>query len=1305
MMHIRILFVLFCVLLFGFNQSISSQDCPFTLSVPQDITICDESFVLLDGDIVGPYLNFEWSSNHGYSQTSNLNPTVWVDRNTTFTLTAFGIPSQNLIINGDFSQGNIGFTTQYLYMPNISGIQNELGNEGTYSVHTNPNDLHSNFANCQDQSGGGNMMILNGGGSFQQVWCQNVSVDPNTSYTFSAWATSVISASPAILQFSINGVLLGSPFSLSSSVCNWQEFFTAWNSGANTTAQICITNNNTSLSGNDFAIDNIYFGPLCEDELSFNVTLETFEIFDFQPSVIDCTYPTSEIIAIVSPDLNFDYLWSTTNGIIESNTNTSDIVVSASGAYTVTVTSNNGCTQEQTFYVDSDTTNPDIFIEGNLILDCLNNSTILTGYTGVSNAQIFWQRPNGTIDYESTISVSTPGIYTVVVTGPNGCVTDEEVEVLLNIPNLIYETTTDSLTCTKESALITVHVITPIDSIVWEGNNILYSSSNGDSITVGDQGAYYFTLFLGGNCSFTDSIVVAQIPPNFSYEWPNFDTLDCNNNETVLFLLNPQNITNIVWEDSNKNIVSVDTLRVETSGQFYVTITDGNGCSILDSVTVMGDFDLPQFEVTLDSIDCINNFGRFYANIPAGSKILWQGPGLYTTDLNPIIDNSGDYTLMVTGENGCTSTQVLSMPTSQNFPVISYSISHISCLNPDGRIELDVNIPAQIFWISPDNIMGTDRVINSQTSGEFFIEAVTNKGCRDSIWISLDVDTLAPMLSIISNEILTCTNETIIPTVVASDYTRFVWTGPNGDLTLGLSPTISSPGEYFLTLINEANGCKTEQSFVVDQDIEKPSLSVEYQDLDCNNPVTILEILSPNANQFFVNGNISGSNSFIVSAPGEYNIIARGINGCDSIIDIEINGFFDAHQAELPEISLNCFKDSLWLIDINYNSNVIYNWIVDGNILTEDSLLVQASTNGFLETTNMYGCKSVFPLIIQSDFEKPLLEIDGPKVIGCNEEFISLIAMSSSENIVFSWWTQGQALSEQPSIQIDTSGIFALVGLNPANGCFSQIEIAIFKEVGPESVELEVVQPLCFGENGRVEVQNIIGGTSPFSILVNNQIRNINTPMILASGVYNLEIMDAKGCGMKTEIRIDQPEDFQISAGDDIEMNLGDYVILQGTSTLQFPNIKNIDWSPTSSLNCSDCLQPSASPTSDTEYELIVTDMNGCTKADRVSVSVKILKGYTAPNVLYLNSTMGNNTFTIYSLFNSVRGIKSLKIFDRWGNNVFSVKNSLPDDISLGWNGLHGGRYAELGVYMWVAELEYIDNSLEIVAGDITILR
>ncbi len=62
---------------------------------------------------------------------------------------------------------------------------------------------------------------------------------------------------PAILQFTFNGELLGNNFGLSGSTCAWQNFFECWYSKTATTADICIVNQNLATSGNDFAIDNI----------------------------------------------------------------------------------------------------------------------------------------------------------------------------------------------------------------------------------------------------------------------------------------------------------------------------------------------------------------------------------------------------------------------------------------------------------------------------------------------------------------------------------------------------------------------------------------------------------------------------------------------------------------------------------------------------------------------------------------------------------------------------------------------------------------------------------------------------------------------------------------------------------------------------------------------------------------------------------------------------------------------------------------------------------------------------------------
>ncbi len=103
-------------------------------------------------------------------------------------------------------------------------------------------------------------MIVNGAGTpGATVWCQTIPVTPNTNYNFSSWVASQYTVSPSLLQFSINGVNLGPVFTAPSTCCTWQQFFTVWNSGASTSATICIENMNTILGGNDFSLDDISF--------------------------------------------------------------------------------------------------------------------------------------------------------------------------------------------------------------------------------------------------------------------------------------------------------------------------------------------------------------------------------------------------------------------------------------------------------------------------------------------------------------------------------------------------------------------------------------------------------------------------------------------------------------------------------------------------------------------------------------------------------------------------------------------------------------------------------------------------------------------------------------------------------------------------------------------------------------------------------------------------------------------------------------------------------------------------------------
>lgn len=152
--------------------------CPITVSAGEDIYLCNPPTpTQLQGSIDGDYLNFTWTPTQGLTGIQTLSPTVNVTQTTNYVLTVKAVNTEiNLINNGDFESGNSNFSSNYTYSPG------NLWPEGVYDVLADPSTAHSNFAACNDHtSGGGQMMAVNGNAvPNQNVWCQTVSIQPNT---------------------------------------------------------------------------------------------------------------------------------------------------------------------------------------------------------------------------------------------------------------------------------------------------------------------------------------------------------------------------------------------------------------------------------------------------------------------------------------------------------------------------------------------------------------------------------------------------------------------------------------------------------------------------------------------------------------------------------------------------------------------------------------------------------------------------------------------------------------------------------------------------------------------------------------------------------------------------------------------------------------------------------------------------------------------------------------------------------------------------------------------------------------------
>jgi hypothetical protein len=162
--------------------------------------------------------------------------------------------SGNLIVNGNFEQGNMGFSSGYTYSPG------NLWPEATYAVTTNPHSEHPLGESYGDHTtGSGYMMAVNGATPPNVVvWSETIKVVPNTTYDFGLWVSNWSSTRTNLAQlaFLFNGQQIGA-YTEPVPAGVWQQYTNTWYSGNNTSLTIRIVDQNTVAYGNDFALDDI----------------------------------------------------------------------------------------------------------------------------------------------------------------------------------------------------------------------------------------------------------------------------------------------------------------------------------------------------------------------------------------------------------------------------------------------------------------------------------------------------------------------------------------------------------------------------------------------------------------------------------------------------------------------------------------------------------------------------------------------------------------------------------------------------------------------------------------------------------------------------------------------------------------------------------------------------------------------------------------------------------------------------------------------------------------------------------------
>jgi len=195
------------------------------------------------------------------------------------------------------------------------------------------------------------------------------------------------------------------------------------------------------------------------------------------------------------------------------------------------------------------------------------------------------------------------------------------------------------------------------------------------------------------------------------------------------------------------------------------------------------------------------------------------------------------------------------------------------------------------------------------------------------------------------------------------------------------------------------------------------------------------------------------------------------------------------------------------------------------------------------------------------------------------------------------------------------------------------------------------------------------------------------------ANTFTVAVRDEWGCSAFDTVAI------EIAPPPDVQLGSSDTLIVQGTSLLigtYNPDYQYF-WNTGDTTATIQVSEPGI-------YSVTVTDTAGCTASAQIRVDVIFKSNVYVPNV-FSPDFDGRNDYVSIFTDESVQRVVTFQIADRWGSLVFRRDDFFPAQESDGWDGSYRGHPVSPGVFVWLAEIEYLDGSRRIFEGSVTVVR
>ncbi len=965
-----------------------------------------------------------------------------------------------------------------------------------------------------------------------------------------------------------------------------------------------------------------------------------------------------------------------------------------------------------------------------------------------------WDFGDGSVSADSKVShtYAAPGVYPVILKVTNGgCEnTIKKDVVVINEQGNLQPGITESCVNTAVTFNIANINATNISSYVWYYNGLSLPATTGSNpaafvySTAGvRQVAAVVTDKLNCRDTLYSSVPVTIYGPEAGFGSSNPGT--CFGN-TVPFIDSAKTdgthpIAQWKWnfgEGTSQSYTSAPfSHNYSAAGTYDVTLVvkDTYGCT--DSLTKPAFISVTKPVANFapsDTIFCPQSSVTFYNySIGAGATYYWQfGDSATSGDSSPVhtYAEPGLYTvsLRIVDKNGCSDSVSSNIKIAKAAANFAISDSFSTCP------PLIVNTANQSLnfvsynWDFGDG--GNSQLLNPSHiytyPGIYTIKLTINNngGCTDSLTRKVVIEGPTGVLNYTPKE--ACNPETVNFSLQSQNAVSYIWDYNDGTAIFSdkttESHTYTAPGSYLPKIIlQDTSGCKvplsgidtikiigTEADISSDTKLVCDSGYVAFRDSTVSNDIV------SNWMWNFGDGTASTAQSpnhkFTDTGFYTVTLISKTRFGCaDTAVNQKYIKIVSSPQVRITGDTAACepaqlkFQGEFVRRD---TSAVTWSWNF-GNGKTSDVPNPESqtyTTRGTyavtVKVTNRSGC---YDSVVRQAIILPKPPVNaGNDTSICKFTAFTLHA-TGGDNYS---WNAAPTLSctncATPTANPNQTITYHVLG-KTTFGCTNEDSVTV-KVQQPFKMEVSKDDTVCLGESVVLKATGAgLYKWTPSTWLDN---ANTGTPKSTpaSSITYKVVGKDSLGC-----FEDEGTVNLKVYPKPVIEITNGENIFVQAGSSIKLvtknsSDIINWKWYPSKWLSCDSCSEPIAASNDHITYRVTAANEGHCEAQDEVTLNIICNNANVfIPNTFSPNNDGTNDVF--YPRGTGLYTIKSFKIFNRWGQTVFSRSSTNPNDPQNGWDGTSNGDSLPSDVYVYILEVICSNNTSLPVKGNVTLVR